>query len=86
MYHLIGDYVRLGDTTKDPLHSTVVKAEKDCVLSINRTNRKLNLHVWIRREHAIPNTPDILMPALSTEFDALKKTFLFDEKASPKKI
>lgn len=81
MYTIIGDYVRLGDSVGDPLHSTVVQANDTTVLSINRTGGKLNLHVWRRVQYShVSEKPDLVEPVLSTNFENLRREFVKDER------
>lgn len=78
MYYAIGDFVRLGNTVKDPKHSMIVEISNNVVLSINRCSRKLQLHVWSRIH--MQNGPDELQPVLSTAYDHLKADFVAEEK------
>jgi len=78
MYYLIGDYVRLGDTTKDPQHSTAVSGNGNLVMSINRCERKLMLHVWQRTR--MQSGPDELAPIHSAQLDRLKAEYLAYER------
>lgn len=82
MYFVIGSYVRLGDTTKDPLHSTVVSnPHSDLVLSMNRCDRKLWLHVWqIIHQPEGSLHPDELEPVGSFDYAALGEEFKQDER------
>jgi len=80
MYYLVGDYVRNGDTTNDPEHSTAVCIRDNAVVSINRQNRKLIMHVWMRIHMEIG--PDELVPAVSCNFDAMKADYLRNEKGA----
>lgn len=73
MYFIVGDYVRIGNTTSDPLHSMVVRRNERGIISINRVGRKLFLHTWI-------NHPENgVEPLLSTELNEIKKDFLENE-------
>jgi hypothetical protein len=80
MYYLIGDYVRLGDTSKDPEHSTAVCIRDNAVVSMNRSNRKLIMHMWMRIHNENGHKPDELVPVLSCNFEELKRDYLRNER------
>ena len=81
MYYIVGDFIRLGDTTKDMLHSQIVKFYgKGIVFSINRTSRKLNLHVWQLVQGSDGNTGGKVEPLASVQPDELKAEFMKEER------
>lgn len=78
MYYIVGDFIRLGSTVKDSLHSQIVTPlmlESRYIHSINRCGKKLMLHTWKVQENGLVN------PILSIEFEDLKRNFTNEEKA-----
>jgi len=70
MFTMIGDYIHLGDTVQDPIHSTLVCRNTKCAISINRVSKRLHIHIWL-----VDDKYEVT-PLLSTGYEALKKEFL----------
>ena len=66
MFYLVGDFVRLGNTTKDPYHSVSITVQDSAVVSMNRIGRRTWTHVW-QIVHMADGTPDQLVPVTSWE-------------------
>lgn len=64
MFYLVGDFVRLGNTTKDPYHSVSITVQDSAVVSMNRIGRRTWTHVW-QIVHMADGTPDQLHPVCS---------------------
>jgi hypothetical protein len=79
MYYLLGDFVRLGDTLRDPSHSTVVMVQSRLIISMNRNKRKLRMHIWEYTVSQFGEKPPILQPITSVDFEDLKREFIRNE-------
>lgn len=87
MYSIIGDFVRVGSTTRDPYHSMVVQETGSygstggrIVVSMNRCERRLRVHIWQRVKSKYDDTPDTLNPIGSYDHRIVEETFKREAK------
>ncbi len=78
MYHLVGDYVRVGSTRSDPKHSIMVVDNGDTIISCNRPQRRVIFHVW-QVVRSTDGTPDGLLPLSSADLIEVRNRFVESE-------
>lgn len=78
MYCLIGDFVRLGSTIKDPKHSVRIASSETHIISANRPKRRILIHVWIKSVD-VDSGLILLTPAITSDLIAVRDEFIRGE-------